>query len=732
MPTTTGNPPPEDPWLGTQTPVAANRGALPIAVARYKPTSPTGSQFQILPSLRCRGVFRSIGADPGRAIFRYVFDGRNDQSPQSVEQAISTAFNSPQTVNVDDQLVVQAILPGNLKKFLFHGRALKFAIKLDQGTEVVEIVCQGIARDLWSTPISGTYLRDSNAVDIGRDTTTDIPCQFNPKGEPNANDRPNWVTGKGPNGQQGDFQYPSFIDPMLVRTPDVRKPWELPWAARYLIYHHVDTTSPIFIPTGDALDSLLVAQVPNGSDYDPSDQTTYTTKPIVVSDKPMTGRDWPTVLNELVKDRGFGMTFDLDTGDDGVSPETTLRLFRLRTGDLKQLYLQAEGSYFDPTISNVGSCEVERDCDEVINQWTVLGALNRYEGAFVFAPGFPMQSSDAASSTAVAAYDRSAAGFAGNNDAYRLLIFDETGDGHYAIGTTTPITTISSLNNVLGAPDQAGNPAYTNRRRRAIGELISRDSNNKPRRYQLAVSTDYTGASPGVWDGSGTWQVVEGGFELLKDRLGIRITTDNPNALKVGRSQATGAPFPEGVIKLVESLANPGTVNKKVFFRLTCVIEGDKALSATAAPTTGSPLTRTITRIIDARDRFKLWTVCPSSPFFDATKANQAGVIVARDDTDGATAEATANRASSEAGILAGQIRVPRLTGYYQLGDRIQQIAGRGIPLRTDGGTSPTGAIYPVVVKVEHVLEPQQETVLTLSDQDGHRHRIEGKIRGGK
>ena len=728
-----GKTPPTDPWLWDTTPVPRNRPGIRFVVAKYLPTAPAKSRYVALPNVRCTGITRSLGADPGRATFRYVFDGRTAGAPQAVEQALSTAFTGPLAINPDDELVVRAQRPDGGVEVVFHGRALTFGGHLARDVDRATVGAVGIAGDLWESPIGGAYLRDASNVATGTDFASDVPAQFNPKGQPNATDTPSWATGTGGDGQEGDFRHPTFLDPAVIRSPDVRKAWTLATGARYLIYHHLGDDPPILVPTGDELDQLLQVLEPKSGPIDPSDPATYTAKPIILTDRPLTGRDWPSTLNELLRDRGFGLTFDQDTDDDG-NPETTLRIFRLQLGDEKKLYLQAQGSQLDPNLSNVAELQLERDCTQTINRWTVIGRPDRFECAVHLAANFPMAAGDAASAAAIAAYDKSAPNFAARSTLYREFVFDETGEGHYKNGTNAKLVDVASLDAVLGAPGQDGKPAYGCRRRKPIGDLISRDSNGKPRRYRLEIATDIatSATAPGVADGSGTWQVVQGGYELLKDRLGIRITADNPNGWKIGKSQAANAPYPEGVVKVVESLAAPNSVNKPFLLRLTAVIEGDKAVTGVAGPTGASPIKRAIARVIEARDRFARDTVSISSPFYDGSQADDAGVLRPRDDSDAAKAEAAAALAASEAGILEGPVRLGRFTSYYRLGDRITQVAGRGLPLRTDGGTGSTGAVYPVVVAIEHLLDDRQETVIHLSDQDGHRHKIEGKIKRGR
>ena len=104
--------------------------------------------------------------------------------------------------------------------------------------------------------------------------------------------------------------------------------------------------------------------------------------------------------------------------------------------------------------------------------------------------------------------------------------------------------------------------------------LFSLDANRKPLRAQLSISTNYAGTQPGLWDGSGTWQPVGSGFELLRDRLGVWINAANPNAWNIQASRVAGAPYPAGVVRGVEDQVAGGS--RRFTLRLTCVIEGDQ------------------------------------------------------------------------------------------------------------------------------------------------------------
>ena len=192
----------------------------------------------------------------------------------------------------------------------------------------------------------------------------------------------------------------------------------------------------------------------------------------------------------------------------------------------------------------------------------------------------------------ISSFDRNDPAFSQtNHDRYRLYIMDETGEGHWDFDSASMVNTVPSLQPLLGN-EKRESTSFVKRRRIPLGELISTDPNQKPLKPRLAISTNYTGAKPGLWDGSGTWQTVMGGFELLQDRLGVWISAQNPNSWNIGASQLAGAAYPSGIVRGVEDQADPTSV--PFLLRLTCVIKGDKILSATANKRPASPTVFTI------------------------------------------------------------------------------------------------------------------------------------------
>lgn len=702
MPTIPPNP---DPWL-PPVPVPVDMEAYPPLV--FKARSGNTADLLALDNVECLFVERHDGTDPHVAGFRYLFTEADPDAPQSIEQAFDTNFALLKTIGSGDRLLVRVTRWDGGNEWLFDGHAIDFRADLDERSEKADVYAQGVAKRLWDGVIPGAVMRDGDDPSVVSDGPTDLVAQFNPKGQPNC------TPAGADNYDVKNNKYPTFLDPLIVRKPDVRRFWTLPNALRYLLFTENEDETWVKNPDGGDLDLLLVARVPKaGQVFDPLNPATYTTSDIILHDKPITGRDWPTVAHSLTRDKGFGMRFQLFTLPSGL-PETRL-VFNLRqAGPVKPLYLQPRFSQFDPSYSNMGAIRIGRDIGSVANRWTVQGRLVRYEVSLILVPGFAMSAGDDAPLN-LPNYQESSPDFSTKYyDAYRLYVFDETGEGHYLPGTSTKLTSVASLDGLFTRGK------YARRRRKPIGQLVTRDAKGSPYKARLAYCNDYTGKTPGLWDGTGNWITIEQGkgWTLLEDRIGIRVTAANPNDWAIGAAQGSVA---DVRIRGVE-WQQPGNA-RNFLLRLTCVIESDQVVKATATRTVSSPLAYDIERVVDARERYQK-NIIDLSSIFNSTLLP----IVDRDDTDAALAEATSYRQSSEAGILQGTAVIPYLTTYYQIGDRISSVAGRGLGFRTDGAASTGTPVYPVVEGIRWDFIDGQRTTLFLSDEAQQRHLIERKL----
>ncbi len=691
-------------------PTPLGRTPALVVVYRYRPDG--SPRYEALDNVRVLEIHLREGADPGTARFRYVFDPSNPPTaPVFFQDVLSTESDLPGVVQNDDRLVVFTTAPDGSPMALFDGFAQVPELSLSPREECVTFLAFGVAVREWDTPIGGALMRNADVPTTVADVETAVETHFNPEGIPNA------TPANSDAADSSGNTFPTFLDPLVVRSQDARRSWNLSMAARYLCFHHNPNQKYVQNPDGAVLDALLDSRSPiSGVSFQPDNPSTYNSAPIIVPDYPASGKVWPQVLDHLLKPNGFGLAFRLST-DAGGDPYTALEVFRRQdgvTGTYKDLYLQPYGSTLDPSQSNLGDARLARDISDIANAYTVESGLVRYEASFVLAPGFPIAPADAADGTALRAYDRNDPGFQGNVDKYRLYVFDETGEGHWDFGTGATVMSPPSLASVLIDPGNNGPiPPYVKRRRVPLGELFTVDQNQKPLRAQLSISTNYSGLQPGLWDGTGTWQVVSGGYELLRDRLGIWINSSNPNGWNIGASRVSGMPYPAGVVKGVEDQAKAGATRFRL--RLTCVIEGDQTISATAERRQSSPTLYTVTRRVDARDRYAKHIKAARSEFNPSTAA-----VVVRDDGPIARADANARRLAGEAGEVAGSVTIPRFTAAYQIGDKIQSIQGRNLFLRTNAGTPSTEApVFPAVAGLSWIFDGGQHTILHLSDQRG-------------
>ena len=748
------NPPPIDPWLWPTTPVPLERTAIQVEVLRYHPGQ-TGSAniFEEMTSLRVLTVHQQLGTDPGTCTLRYAFDGTNSQSPQSVQDALSTSSTLNQAVEIGDQIVIRVTRPDGAQDFLFWGYPVRFSMQMAGDQEVVAITCRGIARKMWESPVGGAIMRSPYYADKSSgnfDVDTDIVWQANPHGNANAlaktlNGASLWTD----NGSGRSETYPVVIDPNASKATSsqqaistVRTSFTLASLVAGLIFQNNTTDQYVSNPDPTLLANTLVTREPiAGKALDVTNPATYTAKDIVVRDMPLTGRDWPTLVEELIRDYAFGMSFRLipNLRSDVTLPKCQLDIFAQQSGDKRSVYLQPRGSSLDSNLTNVGTAEISRDLDHAVNQWTVIGRRARYEASFVLAPAFAMQKVDGSTITNINQYDTNNPQFANFSSFYRVFILDECGEGYYLNGTNTLTNNgPTDISSVIGLDSSGFQIPFAKNRRKPLEDLITVDADGKAMKFVVSVSTDYGTVNggqpyPAVWNGKGTWQdVTTGGYVLLPDRLGIRITTANPNNWKIGHSNQSGAPFSSGTVRLVEALSgflNPSNGQPNyppVFIRLTCSFEGDTCVKATAPRRDTSPISETISRTIDARDRYQLNTITKSSNLNTTGK-----LIVSRDDTANCLSVAEAARLASECGLLEGTITIPRITKYYKIGDRITDINGRGLGLQTSQTGGSNDITYPIVTGIRWDFAPKQKTTLTISDESQARHRLERKIQRG-
>lgn len=715
-------------------------------------------EYELMINLLCLGVQYKEGADPGSARFRYILDEvtGDPAAPTRFEQVYPLDADGPMVVKNDDHLVVDRLRPDGSAEVLFSGYAQIPQVDLDAESEVVSFTALGTPIREWDTPLGGAAYRHADVpAEPGVDEATDLPARFNPDGRPNASpgdpatDDPDTtavdeskralvgISDKDSGeGTQDSPKYPVFLGPIWPKNEihgERIRMWDLGMACRYILAR--GNPDQAYVRHGDLtnLDVNLQAITPReeGGPIDLEDDATFTLKPIMVPDYDVTGEPWPVALERILEPHGFAFRFVLEE-DLNRDPEWRISIYRKDDNvSVKALYLQEAGADLDPGQSNVGALHLARDANQIVNDFVVDSAPVGIEASFVLAPGFEHAATDVDHKEYFVEGNPQ---FTGPNvDKFRLFVFDECGEGHWDFESAATETDLGDLESLMRWEDE--DHPFVTRRRPGRRKLFSRDDEGKRLSARLHVSSDYEGPQPGVWDGTGTWQEVKGGeWELLDDRLGIRITCEDPNGFAIGKpsKDAPTAYKSGGKLSLVEWIATrataddlsttAGNINSYPRFRLTCVIEADVGIGVEATRRSVSPTGYAIVRRVDARDRFEKQIISKFSVVLreDSGAGPDAVDDIPVDDTPDARAQAEGLRRAHELGAFAGSVTIPRLTTAYKIGDKIDIIHGREVSLRSNAaGETGETAIYPSVVAITYDLDGRQSVTLELHDQRG-------------
>ncbi len=704
--------------------------AVPVIVARMD--SP--GEYTVLPNVRCLEIPRQDGAHPSAARFEYDFDDSDPDGspyPSGFEEVwpIDSGSVNTYAVGADDRIVVFGYTPQGTKRALFDGFAALPQGDVADGHQAATFSAAGVEVRLWDFPMAGAILRHSDhtdSTDQADNIPTDLACRFNPhaagKSEPNKTPKDK-DTSEELDGVT--FNYPVFLDWRMERKPDPRTFWTLGDACKYLLWWGNDETY-VKNPDFEALTARCKAKVPTADEgagmFNPEDESTYDLEPITIRDFDATGKAMPDALATLLDYHGLAFRFEIgeeQDEDDVIRPTTTIKVYRKDGTDNqdRSICLQPDGSVLDPGLSNIGSLSLVRDHHQAANEFDVETGPVEYEVSIVLAPLFPIVAGDAES---IDQFDLAKLATATNDvrRKYRWYGGDEDGSGHwdFALGATD--TEALNLDDILGKPEEDV-AQYVHRLRPGQHTLASLDDHDAPRVSSLAISRDYEGAAPAVWDGTGTWQDLGShGWKLLKDRLGIEVTAHNPDAWPLG-DNPTGTQNTGKIIHGIKSLAAPSPTYlnaKRFYLRLTTVIDGDYGLEAVAPKRAAVPTRFTIARRIDAKDHFKKQVVTANS-----LHAESDIDVEVRDDTDKAKAYAEAMRSVHEFPTLNGAIHIPALVNAYQIGDRVKRIDGLDVSLRINAGTAAgEGARYATIVAIDWQTGQSQGTTLHLSTRIAH------------
>lgn len=709
--------------------------------------------LSLLSNVRCLGVSPpGEGPETGSARFRYAFgDPFGSQGdPQRVEEVYPLDADGPGVIEPDAHICVRAYRDDGSFEYLFDGFASIPQADLSDRTEMVTFEAFGTPVRELDFKLEGQTIRPGDALDTPNQDAPAI-CEFarfNPLGRPNATpDDPahpgqfNWDSGTQPN------RYPVFAGPNWPSNQldgkDLRL-WTVGMAARYILAVGCDQNY-VQLDSLEKLEDLLQTIKPTQDDgeIDMGDSSTYTKEPIIVQDLDVTGDPWPVALFKLIDPHGFAMRFYL-TADQDNDPQWRLNIYRKDDlNRVKSLYMQAPGDPLDPGQTNTLSIRLARDTRDISNEIVLDTHPVEVEAGLILNPLFQVSPGDTTN------FDQFKVGnstfSAANYEKYRNYGIDECGEGffdpvanNWVTGQAFDWKALLELDDVLpddwdqrvkdaakADPPQTLQP-WVKRLRPARPNLIKREQDGKPRPARLYVCPDYPRSQPEVWDGAASLnsfrEVPDGLWTLLPDRLGIRFTGRDPNAIALGSLQS-GATDPfNGQLNLVEMYHDwiSGTNNfPHPTFMLVCVVEADQDIGIFSPRRDVSPTGFVIERRRDESRRYRKRIISRYSYFADPANQGKNGKDVADlDDTDDAQADADGIRRAHETGSFAGTVTLMGIRTSYQVGDKIDKLVGRNIDFRQNlGANQDESPVYPTVVSVEWQLDGEQKTVLQLQDR---------------
>lgn len=708
------------------------RGSTFVAV-RFRRDLAGDDRFEFLPNVRVESYHIASGRTLASAQFSYIVDDTdpNTPFPFAWEQLWPLAATSPYVVQADDEILVYEFTAAGQRLLVFDGVAVIPQVN-QAGKVATTFTAISVGVRLRDRVVGGAVMRDADTPQTsGNEVDTDLPTWFNPT--VNGKTRPN-RTPTGYAVHEGDPDaYHAFLDEMMLSpsgtTPATPDFWTLADFVTYLMWVYNSAEEWVKNPrsaTGDSLADYLSAVTPeDGQTIDLTDPSTYAFEPIIIRSYDATGKAWDDAVEEQLGYYGFHLFLNTrEDPDDPGAPLNEYIIYRVDGLDMAapvELWYPPRGASLLDGLADFTGFAIGRDHHEPFNAVDVETAQVEYEASLILACGFSPDAADVSTPNNFS-HSQLANASGPTRRKYRYFTFDSIGLGHWDFGGASFVTgQPGDLSPILGA-EKDGVWPYVNRQRRGLQELLAIDSLGAPRKAELAISSDYAGAYPAVWDRTGTWRSLgASGWKLDDLDLAVWITCDNPESWHIPRDSTD--PHRAGdVVRVISALAGADT-SQRFWLRLTVRFKGDLGIDASAEPRVSSPLRFVTRRRIDARDHW-LKQIAHESSVYNTT----GKPIIVRDDTAKARAHAESLRFANEFPAVAGSVSIPWINHSIGVGDLISRINGRDVDLNTAAaGPVGEGPRYPAVVSVSYTCQNPQTTTLKLTDR---RAEIEAAAHG--
>jgi hypothetical protein len=387
------------------------------------------------------------------------------------------------------------------------------------------------------------------------------------------------------------------------------------------------------------------------------------------------GTRLPAALDTLLIPHGYNWYLDYTT-----ATKPTIKVFRIGSGTVKTLKMQAPGAVLNLTDSNINRVSIDSNIADSFNVVTVRGDYERKE---VTLPLYPAWS---AAGDAKEPYQLAQGGpdFEENQSTWRLWIANEAGDLD---------VTVSRLGQLPLVPDLKSLFASAVPHRRVIEDPLtmitvdpaSGSGADQNRLQRIPVFVEYS------TDSGATWKPAEDGWSMkvCPDQIGV---------------------FFDGADIPVE-LHNAGSQHR---LRITGTIAGDSRCEATASRSSTNAVNgRFFTHVLSMPDKWQKRSR-QSTGDYKSRFADTDYPADERNDSSAALAYAEKIRDQNHFADLSCEFRLPGWHDEYKIGDLLSEIDGRELSLNAAPSTSTVNRYVQIVERRFELSQSGPETVLIV------------------
>lgn len=511
----------------------------------------------------------------------------------------------------------------------FSGKIIQAEIIIEDGEEQLMLTCRD-SRTLFGDPVLGAYYWDATASDY--QLIDDDPV-FNPRIDGEID--PNMVVKKQEDGQLG------FIDPESVRTQaaqDYNDAVGLDWTLL------------------DAFDYFTWTLNSDESWVEnPAIRTVSFNEPVPLKDvRIRRGLYLPEILDQLLNPHGFEWFVKIT--NSGGTPKRSINVIKRGSGRVKPIRLQGPGETYDRVKSSLTKLSLAYNIENLASKVVAHGAKKRREATIELYPAWP-EAQDSLTAEDLKKSDPDSS-YREYPHAWRLWVGNEAGDwGAYRDHQGVTISDVLSLSDLFGGdylPRRRvfEQPITARREGGEDGDAVADIEDHRPRPWPIYV--EYYNMNERAW------KEVSSGYIVRNDQLAIEFTGDEPPA-EIMDSYGEGE-FPR--------------------LRVTATLTSDERLSFEKEFTGGTPTNEESILFLDLSDRFVEDLVHVSG--------DQASVLAAmtpeqpnyeRDDFDDMEEFVEKVVDLESAAVVQGSATLFELRTDYELGDLVNEVAGRNISL---------------------------------------------------